>query len=323
MELPIHLIEASNKPFVQMVQNIYPSYFSSLRIPISAIVDVANQIEVDGTHVGELHELWQFPSDHLPIGAQIDDFRVVSWNVLNNAYMSWVYEDSQGLIGSQITELDVAVNEFGLTQRDCLVIDMLNEMIDNSNDILALQECGTAFLDELETRLPSHWQIVMSKPNAKDQNVILYNTHQFTYIPDKSTISFDAYPCQVGRPMMNIAFEKKDGSTIRIFNSHVPGNPDLPGRNEYAQYVNEQMREDELTIALGDMNFEREEMRDAFIGAGVLDFELYSPYRTNIDPDTKRSKAIDHILVTGNKSSRALDSKEILENLDNTITLLY
>ena len=48
--------------------------------------------------MGELHEKWQFPSDHLPVGIEVDGVKIISWNVLNNVYMEWVTtKDSQGL----------------------------------------------------------------------------------------------------------------------------------------------------------------------------------------------------------------------------------
>jgi hypothetical protein len=54
-------------------------------------------------YVGELHEKWRFPSDHLPVGIEVNGVRILSWNVLNNAYIEWVTEkDSQGLNGSLI-----------------------------------------------------------------------------------------------------------------------------------------------------------------------------------------------------------------------------
>src|SRR5579872_6905049 len=49
-------------------------------------------LQPKGVYVGELQELWQFPSDHLPIGMTFDDLHFVSWNVLDAEYMSWVTE---------------------------------------------------------------------------------------------------------------------------------------------------------------------------------------------------------------------------------------
>jgi|GEM_PF-2765614 len=96
--------------------------------------------------VNELHAQWQFPSDHLPVGIEVDGVKIISWNVLNNAYMEWVTtKDSQGLNGSMISDLDKVVRPNGLTQRDLVVIDMVASMM-HSGDVVALQECGLPFL---------------------------------------------------------------------------------------------------------------------------------------------------------------------------------
>ena len=42
--------------------------------------------------MGELQEKWQFPSDHLPVGMNLDGLKIASWNVLNPLYMNWVIE---------------------------------------------------------------------------------------------------------------------------------------------------------------------------------------------------------------------------------------
>ena len=67
-----------------------------------------------------------------------------------------------------------------------------------------------------------------------------------------------------------------------------------------------------ITIALGDNNFERDEMIEAYRKAGFSDFSLHSPWKTNIDPITKEAKGIDHLFVIGNDESRDLKPNEVL-----------
>ena len=88
--------------------------------------------------------------------------------------------------------------------------------------------------------------------------------------------------------------------------------------------MHKQHREGSITIALGDNNFERDEMIDAYRKAGFSDFSLHSPWKTNISPDTKESKGIDHFFVVGDDTSRDLRSDEVLigGNLQETINLL-
>lgn len=47
--------------------------------------------------VGELGMAWQFPSDHLPIGASIDNIHFALWNTLNTDYLHWIEKNGQGL----------------------------------------------------------------------------------------------------------------------------------------------------------------------------------------------------------------------------------
>lgn len=281
--------------------------------------------EIKNIFVGEPHEKWNFPSDHLPVGVKVDNFNVVSWNVLNNEYMNWVYMDSQGLKHSMITKLDVKVNEEGLTLRDQNVIEKINLMIDKfpeKKGFIALQECSNPFLNSLEKNLPKDWEIVKASKVLKDHNVILFNKEYFKFNDKYSKFSFDDYTCSKGRQIMNISFEDKNGKNIRIFNSHVPGAPDFPGRYEYADYMKKNIAPNEISIALGDMNFERDEMLDAFKKAGLENFNVHSPYQTNIDPHSKKSKGIDHIYVSNNSKNQTLKPSDLLDDLYKTIDQL-
>lgn len=275
--------------------------------------------------VGELHEKWRFPSDHLPVGIEVDGVRIISWNVLNNAYMEWVTDkDSQGLNGSMISDLNVPVNEHGLTMRDMVIADMVQNMM-TQGQIVALQECGEPFLEYLQTKLPSNWDLIKSfNTQRTDQDVILYNKSQFTYQSALSETTESAYPSFPGRPLQTAHFSSNQGKDLHIINAHIPGDPNKPGREEFADYVYRQHREGSTTVALGDNNFERHEMRDAYQKAGFSDFNLHSPYQTNIDPVDKRSKGIDHFFAIGNDNSSDLKPDQVLigGNLQETIDLL-
>lgn len=278
--------------------------------------------------VGELHEKWQFPSDHLPVGVEVDGVKIVSWNVLNNAYMEWVTDkDSQGLNGSMISDLNVKIQPDGLTVRDLFIVKLINSMMSSSKDMIALQECGTPFLTKLQESLPQNWKLIRSSEGpTTDQEVILYNSSMFTYRADQSEVSYQAYPSVPGNPIQNAYFERlgQNEKAMRIVNAHIPGNPNLPCREEFARYVQKCSSPDEIMVALGDNNFERHEMLDAYQKAGLFDFTLHSPWQTNIDPYTKESKAIDHIFVRG-AASRTLQVDEVLNEesqLQETIDLL-
>jgi len=273
--------------------------------------------EVKRVVVGELHEKWQFPSDHLPGGIEVDGVKIISWNVLNNAYMEWVTKkDSQGLNRSMISDLDIQVKPNGLTQRDLVVVDMVASMM-NSGHVIALQECGTPFLEALQEKLPSNWQMVKSFEGPRvDQDIILYDKSKLTYQPDQSCVTREAYPSVPGRPLQNVLFSRIDnaqGKNLRVVNAHIPGDPKLPVRDEFARYVHNVHNDNQTTVALGDYNFERHEMIPAFEKAGMSDFSLHS-FKGNIDPYGKHSKAIDHFFVAGGNYSRDLKHDEVLQN---------
>lgn len=289
---------------------------------------------IKNVYVGDLREQWRFPSDHLPVGVSVDgEYDVVSWNVMNNVYMNWVKDrDSQGLNGSMLTELDVPVNPNGLTQRDQLISMMIESMIKPESGFIALQECSEPFIQDLMTRLPENWKVVRSfERNALDQEITLYDSRKFTYLPDHSETSFTAYPSHPGRELLNSAFKKRsDGKVVRVINSHIPGNPELPGRFEFAEYVRRFFSQSDVTIALGDNNFERHEMQEAFERAGIFQAAnqlpeevLHTNWPTNIDPEKRVSKAIDHTLVVG-ASSNPLDAFSVLPDsrMQETIELL-
>lgn len=273
---------------------------------------------IKNVFVGQLSDKWQFPSDHLPVGIEVDGKRIISWNVMNNIYMEWVIEkDSQGLNGSMLTELNEQVSDNGLTRRDLLIVDMIQTMTERG-EVIALQECGKPFLEALQQRLPSHWEMVKSFNERVDQDVILFNKDQLSLASAETTTnSFASFP---DRPLQDALFT----NNLRIINGHIPGDPTKPGREEFAQYVHDHHKEGAVTVALGDNNFERGEMIDAYQKAGFTEFSLHSPWQTNIDPYTKASKGIDHFFVIGSENSRDLSADEVLINgkLQETIDLL-
>lgn len=266
------------------------------------------------------HEKWQFPSDHLPVGVEVDGVKIISWNVLNSAYVT-KWAESQGLDGSMITESHLPIQPNGLTERDVVVADMVQTMMSQGH-IVTLQECSAPFLAHLQAHLPSNWDMVRgSHARQKDQEVVLYHKPTLTYQAARSQVSRTAYPSTRGRPIQNLYFSRKDGQDLRIINAHIPGNPAKPARYEFANYVHQATKDDTLTVAIGDYNFERYQMIDAYRQAGFTDFSLHSPYKTNIDPTTKESKAIDHIAIFGGAPSRDLTPNEILSGSALTATL--
>lgn len=278
-----------------------------------------------GPYVGELQERWEFPSDHLPVGAAVDGIEIASWNVLNTVYMDWVYKNTQGLSRSQITQQNFKVGETSLTLREVNVAKDLVSMINhrsNPKSIIALQECGAEFLTHLASALPSNWKIVYSSEKAEDQNVILYNSDVVTYMPDESSIPTDAFPCQPGRSLMDVAFKNNlTNKKYQVINAHVPGDPNLPGRYEFVNYVVTHSKKDTVNIALGDINFDQYEMQEAFDRVNKQHtFINHVHYDTNVGLDL-HTKQIDHIFVQNAESALSRSPNEVLLGLQKTVDL--
>ena len=290
------------------------------------------------TYVGELSEAWEFSSDHLPVGAQVNGTHIGSWNVMNTEYMEWVTEkNSQGINYGQVSRLDRPSTVMqGLTVREVVIIHQLIIMLERPDrpfEILALQECRPQFLQGLSHMMPSHIGMIMEDPTFKrnDQNALLFNKNYFSYLQNESSpLVTGAYADQKTRSLMDIVLQnKRSGEKFQIINAHVPGDPNLPGRYQFAEYVISHKRSDCITVGLGDMNFNTVEMQDAFdVGTKKLGspykFENPTNYYTNIGPN-KESKNIDHLWISGAGSKVSVTADlpdEVILGLQRIVNLL-
>jgi hypothetical protein len=286
--------------------------------------------------VGKLGEKWRAPSDHLPVGTKIGNTHVISWNVLNKNFMSWIYKDTQGLNGSLITELDVpSPTNPNLTQREDLIIKQLHHMMNDPEHpqlVLGLQECHPEFAKALQQSLPAHMGIVTADPSFTqiDQNVTIYSKDTLTFLEKESSV-VKAYPSDPIRPLMDLTFqENTSGQKLQVINAHVPGNPHGPGRWEIASYLLDNARKDCVNIALGDMNFSHEQMSQAFVEEAAKrgissSFNNLVDYNTIVSPDRFEPHAIDHIWVSTHKFDlpcSVMRPSEILPEIRSAYDLL-
>lgn len=277
-----------------------------------------------GLYVGELQERWQFPSDHLPIGMTIDDNHILSWNILDAAYMSWVTDiDSQGIKRSLISDEHVYIDDSDLTVRDIHIADMIVEAINHPThpkSILALQECSEAFSKHLQSKLPDNFVI------TGGGNAMVIDTNKYAII--SSSVVFGAFS-QDPRPVNeDILLNRETGEQLRLINCHLPGDPAGPARFEFGQYLAKTHNPEMITIAMGDMNFNEVQMSDAMKKTDAQ-FTIFSPYCTNIAPRTAEvplvSKAIDHFIILGNIEKRVssiIDPENAMKGLFKTADLL-
>lgn len=256
-----------------------------------------------GKYVGELKEEWAYPSDHLAIGFRVNnEFNVMSWNVLDSYYLEWVTEkDSQGLNGSQITSENYALEGKSITRREQHIIELIIDSLTHPKapkEIVNLQECSDAFIEELITLLPPQYQCQYDQGNA-----VIYDRERLTLVSTSTVQIFTGDP----RTIQDLIFER-EGKTMRIVNAHLPGDPHGPFREEFARYLMTTTSPHEMCLAMGDINFTEIEMDLTFSTVSkelAIDnrFSRNTPYATNINPRTNEnpltSKAIDHAFFSG------------------------
>src|SRR3990167_9068844 len=275
---PISLPPVATKPASTFSSTEATSPRTSLR-KMTYQLSAAPIVQPMGTYVGELQERWQFPSDHLPIGMTLDQFHLASWNVLDAEYMSWVTEkNSQGLSHSMIVDEHVYIGDSKLTVRDQHVADLILQMTSHPThprSILSLQECSKPFIDELRTRLPSHFEIIANHGEA-----ILFDKNRFELIEAKEVKGI--FTTESYKTFQEVTIRRLDnGQKVRLINAHLPGDPTKPNRFEFAAYLANTFDPTLTTIAMGDMNFNELEMADAMDQA-PSPLSLYTPYCTNI-----------------------------------------
>ncbi len=277
-----------------------------------------------GSYVGELQELWQFPSDHLPIALSFEGFNIASWNVLDAEYMSWVTEkNSQGLSRSMIADEHIYLGDSGLTVRDKHIADLVLQMLSHQTHprhILALQECSKPFLDELRLRLPAHFELISAHGDA-----FIVDRDYFEILEAKQVSG--VFTDQPKRTFQDLLLRRLDTQEpLRLVNIHLPGDPLKPSRQEFARYISNMFDPSMATLVMGDMNFNELEMEDAMQEAfnNLSPFTLYSPHCTNISPNVFISQAIDHFFVYSPNGApiEGNSPDQIMPGLGSIVTLL-
>ncbi len=290
-----------------------------------------------GAYVGCLRENWDLPSDHLPIGITLQSsspFHIALWNILNNAYMENIYFDYQGLNQSLITAEDQPVFE-KFTKRDGHIIELILGMIRDEvrpRSLIVLQECGEAFLQHLEAKLPPHMKLVRSfEYQVIDQEVVLYDQRLFDCI--EKDIALGLFSSSPKRAIMNLLFEDKGTKEhYRIISAHLPWMPEDPAPAQFAAYLAGQKASNdprETVIAMGDMNRRERDIAKIFAKSGFNDFQQISPYCTYIlyqtDPSVQMymTGCLDHAFIFGKTKALADAPEHVLPGLDALVDRLH
>lgn len=290
--------------------------------------------------VGELGELWQFPSDHLPVGMTLGSFHIALWNVLNKDYLGYIEQNTQGLKESLILRENVPINgevsppfpvQRGLTFREALIGERILEMVNHPThprSLIALQEAHQDLVYGLKTSLPSSWVVVTPPNQSKSEDVFLYNSELFEVIGTKAT----PYPAKLSSTIFTLDLrEKTSNQRYRFIQSHIPGGP--ASKESVAKFAEEALKQyqKDLTIVLmGDMNQSPSVIAQALtkVAENLTISQPYRhlpvPYPTHIN--TKCQAAwIDNFFVVAPKnqgSVKASNPEELFDSLKPIVDLL-
>jgi hypothetical protein len=285
--------------------------------------------------VGELGEAWQFPSDHLPVAASIDNIHFALWNTLNTEYLHWIEKNEQGLRDSFILKANVPFSENSmLTIREDLVMEYIMKMLNHPThprSVLALQEVGDCLFRELSLRLPDFMHIFPKNADEKKvEDLFIIDTRIFDILDSEIT----QYAFSHNTIIRLTLCEKMTGLKYCFIQSHVPGGPvnSLPARVELAEKVMQEYNTENISIVLGDMNRSPDYFLPQFeqaankMGLAVQPFiNMDVSYPTHISTDREASW-IDNIFISNPyphiESHVAKDSSEIFKELQSTLDLL-
>lgn len=304
-------------------------------LPSSTPQPIEEKTSTRAYFVGELGKAWQFPSDHLPIGASIDNIHFALWNTLNTEYLHWIEKNGQGLRDSLILNTNVPFSENSiLTVREDMVIDSIMKMLQHPThprSVLALQEVGECLFKELSLRLPDFMHIFPEKADEqKIEDIFIVDTRIFDILDSE----ISQYTFSHNTIIRLTLRDKVTGLKYSFIQSHVPGGPvnSLPARIELAEKVMQEFNSENISIVLGDMNrssdyffpqFEQAAKKMGLAAQPFITIEI--PYPTHISTDREASW-IDNIFISNPypqiESRVAKDGAELFEELQPTLDLL-
>lgn len=262
---------------------------------------------------------WKFVSDHLPVGVVCSgngfNLELASWNILNTKWLNYI--ESQGLIGSKITELNVKKVGAPLTDRDQEVLDKICQ-IARTNHVVCLQEVHSDVIEQISAKADDLGiGILCSDGKYNDKGVILFNRRSLEIL--KYEVCHGIYSDDGDNFIQNTLFKGRETNNVyQVMNTHIPGGPQAVGKAQFAAYVAEKVdRRAKVIFLAGDMN-QNEEVMTKTINEATKDTFTIVPlnYSTHINTDKKAVK-FDHIFVSAGDTIhiKGKDSSEFSEDV--------
>lgn len=287
-------------------------------------------------YVGEVGSKWDFPSDHLPVGATIGNVHFAFWNILNKNAIYHLENNLQGLLESSLISNNVALMENeSITIREILILEMIVKMIEHRThprSLIALSEVHRDIIHYLDEILPVNWKIISPTSSPCSQDIFLYDSNVFEF-EDFQSVNYTLKP---SRSIMTLVLkEKKSHNSYKFIQSHIPGGPfaSLYSIKEFAYEVFQQYNPKMIIAIMGDMNTSPKNIAYALTLEAntkkIFDqpFQYYpTTYPTHIDTNMHASW-IDNLFVhnpskTTNEISVSNDPEELFEELIPIIIML-
>jgi 7-cyano-7-deazaguanine synthase len=254
------------------------------------------------TRIPEFGSRWTFPSDHLPVAARIDELSIGSFNVLNSKYVHYFEGNEQGLASSSIITEHVPISsDSDWTRRSEDTLSVTHALA-RQLDLVLLQECSPEFLRRLRVALPDQYDVYTGRSdNPKNQIACILDSSSVSLVRDQSEFSESAYGCRPDYSAMNLLVQVASGRSVQVIHSHVPGNPNMPGLREFAEFISTRRTPDIPVVAVGDMNFPEATVEAVFQAASLPQFQRV------VDGDTSIHEVVSVGIEYGQRHRVELD----------------
>jgi endonuclease/exonuclease/phosphatase family metal-dependent hydrolase len=252
---------------------------------------------------------WSFPSDHLPVAAQIhftdhDAIGFASFNVLNENFKHYIYQ-GQKLTGSDLDKMPQKERELQNVQIVMKALQTLNI------HLFALQECSPSFLQRLQTQLDKdsryRYHVAVSREGV-DYGMIIYNQDflQSTAPPTVIPYTLPGKRSQLNKYIQMIRLKHVVTETSFVFvNTHT----EFGQLAQLRRALEDLPSTDENVLVVGDLNAFPGNTRNppCDLSSQLLDPLASLGYRLVQDPAAPFShvntephlRPYDHILVKG------------------------
>ncbi|CAE7383523.1 NLRC3 [Symbiodinium sp. CCMP2592] len=253
-----------------------------------------------------LHEHWEFPSGHLPIGAEVESIRVCSWHL-------------QSLSSSRISSRSHEGHQQSIVG---LIIAMLRDSKSRKH-VLCLQGCWQELLEQVRHEFTQMWEsfgVLRTGSDAEpdNQQAIIYDKEHLvekSFSPD-----FRAKAVTVAQFLL-----KKGARQLRIITAHLPAEPFRHACRELCECVRRLHDDAQIpTLLLGDFSVQEQAIGALLKHHAKVPIKFAPvPYPTAIFEGSLLPKRTDAIAVLSEDlKATPLEAFQVVAGLETHAELL-